>query len=365
MAVPGFSGSDGGISKIISSITKDELSYSILSSKYSIPLDVSYFINNVCNLRCKHCYVAYEENKNILSVEEWEKPFDELISMGALTFGNVGKEPTLNWNETRELLRYFEEKRKLIPRLRFGLVTNGTLLDRVKIEDLERIQPDYIDISLDGTNDAHDYIRGAGNYERTINNLKVMSQYESISKVFIIFTIMKSNISAISDVVDTAYHVGIRNILFSPYVTLDKTDELYLPDEVITEVIRKFISGKIIDFSHYNELNLYIKNDFTTTYGIMEKLAHKDIINKDNLFIDEYGVIFSKYTLNGNNVYFNYLPWDTSFVQAIRISHDGYVSNCLDMFYNNYPERAIGNIREKGINEILENANMHTVELAI
>ena len=354
MAVPGFSGSDGGIGKIISSISEDELSYSLLSNKYLIPLDVSYFINNVCNLRCKHCYVAYEENKNALSVGEWKRVFDELISMGALTFGNVGKEPTLTWKETKELLYYFKEKRQIIPKLRFGFVTNGTLLNSTKIEELEKIQPDYIDISLDGTKGVHDYIRGEGNYYRIMNNLKILSQYTSISRVFIIFTIMKSNIFSIADTVDTIYNIGIRNVLFSPYVTLDKTDELYLPDKVIIEEIEKLISGKLIDFNRYNGLNLYIKNDYTTTFGLMEKLAHGGIIDKHNLFIDDYGVIFNKYTFNANDIYFNYLSWDTSFVQAIRISHDGYVSNCFDMFFSEYPERAIGNIREKSIREILQ-----------
>jgi len=354
MAVPGFSGSDGGIGKIISSISEDELSYSLLSNKHLIPLDVSYFINNVCNLRCKHCYVAYEENKGTLSVGEWKRVFDELISMGALTFGDVGKEPTLTWKETKELLYYFKAKRRFIPKLRFGFVTNGTLLERSKIEDLEKIQPDYIDISLDGTKGAHDYIRGEGNYYRIMNNLKILSQYKSISKVFIIFTIMKTNLFSIADAIDTIYHIGIRNVLFSPYVTLDKTDELYLPDKVIVEEIEKLISGKLIDFSRYNGLNLYIKNDYTTTFGLMEKLAHRGIIDKHNLFIDDYGVIFNKYTFNANDVYFNYLPWDTSYVQAIRISHDGYVSNCFDMFFSDYPERAIGNVREKSIMEILQ-----------
>jgi hypothetical protein len=56
MAVPGFSGSDGGIGKIISSVFKNELSYNILSNKYPIPLDVSYFINNVCMRKTKMLY---------------------------------------------------------------------------------------------------------------------------------------------------------------------------------------------------------------------------------------------------------------------------------------------------------------------
>ena len=349
----GLSGSNGGITANQKRICSSDLQYEIFTQKYAYPMEVSYFVNNVCNIRCKHCYVAYEVNKNALSIEEWKRVFDELISIGALTFGNVGMEPTLTWNETRELLYYFMGKRQFIPKLRFGFVTNGTLLDGAKIEDLERIQPDYIDVSLDGTKDVNDYIRGSGSYERTMNSLKVMARYKTIEKVFISFTTNRLNISTIGGLVDALYNSGVKKILISPYVTRDKTDGFYLLDEGIIKWVEKLLAGNVIDFSKYQGLNIYIKNDYTTTFNLMEKLAHRGIIDKYNLFVDDYGVIFNKYTFNGNNVYFNYLPWDDFLVRAIRISHDGYVSNCFDMFFTEYPERAIGNVRTNSIRDIL------------
>lgn len=353
MAV-GFSGSNSGITANQKRISSTSLQYDIFIQKYPYSMEVSYFVNNVCNLQCKHCYVAYEENKNALSVEEWKSTFDELISIGALTFGNVGKEPVLAWNETRELLLYFKEKRQSIPKLRFGFVTNATLIDRSIIEELERIQPDYIDISIDGTRDAHDYIRGDGNYDRTMKNLKLMSEYAVIEKVFISFTANKFNIATIGGVIDSLYNMGVKKMLVSPYITRDKLDSLYLPDEGIIKWVEKLLAGNVIDFSKYQGLNIYIKNDYSTTLNLMEKLVTRGIIDKNNLLVDDYGVIFNKYTFNENDLYFNYLPWDDFFVRAIRISHDGYVSNCFDMFFSEYPERAIGNVREKSIREILQ-----------
>ena len=350
----GFSGSNGGITANPKKILLSNLRYDIFTQKYPYPMEVSYFINNICNLRCKHCYVAYEEEKDSLSVEEWKEVFDELISMGALTFGNVGKEPTLTWNETRELLYYFNEKREFIPNLRFGFVTNGVLLDRSRIEDLKKIQPDYIDISLDGTRDVHDYIRGLGSYDSTIRNLDTMSQYSMIRNVFISFTANRINLPVFNSLIENLYNLGIRNILVSPYVTLDKSDELYLPDEKIIGWTEDLLKGSVIDFRKYEALNIYVKNDYTTTLNLMEKLARKGIIDRDNLLVDDYGTIFNRYTLNGNDIYFNYLPWDDYLTRAIRISHDGYVSNCYDMFFAQYPQRAIGNVRKNSITEILE-----------
>jgi hypothetical protein len=147
--------------------------------------------------------------------------------------------------------------------------------------------------------------------------------------------------------------MGSRNLLISPYVTLNKNDMLHISDGKIIAVINRLLQGELIDLFAYEDLNIYIKNDYTTTRALMEKMAAIGIIRKDELLIDDYGVIFNKYEFGSNTVYFNYMPYDTSLKTAIRISHDGYVSNCLDMFYEDYPARAVGNIRNKCIREML------------
>ncbi len=358
MAVPGLSGSAGGVSSNFQPLSKEDLNITSIKEKFNYPYDVSYFINNTCNLKCKHCYVAYKNDKNALNLSEWESVFDQLINMGALTFGNVGKEPTLNWASTKHLLKYFKEKRDLIPKIRYGLVTNGTLLDKLKIADMANNFPNYIDISLDGDENTHDYIRGKGAFAKLINNLKMISKTPLISKVFIIYTLNKATINAISEVMKTITNVGIKNILFSPYVTV-KSDVLYLPDNYICSFFQQVMEGEIIDYDKYNNLTIYLKNDYSTTLGIMNDLVKTKIIDLENLFIDDYGVIFNKYNLgNENTVLFNYVPFENSYKQTLRISHDGYVGNCYDMFFENYPERTIGNVREKNIAEILEDSRV-------
>lgn len=361
----GISGSNGGITKNYKSFFWSNLQDKEFDFESNTPLEVSYFINNTCNLKCRHCYVGYTKFTDSLSLQEWDIIFDELISSGAKTFGNVGKEPLLNWAKTKGLLEHLKYKKAENPDLRFGFVTNGILMDKMKIVELDKIMPDYIDISLDGNEEVHDWIRGEGTYDALMSNLQILSKYQLKDKVFISFTLNRVNASCIGDVIRSIYRLGIKNILISPYVTLDKNDELYISDDEIITTIQKLLKGELIDFSEYEGLNIYVKNDFTTTRPLMEKMADLNIIKKNELMIDDYGVIFDKYKFDGNFVYFNYMFFDTSLKTAIRISHDGYVSNCLDMFYDNYPERAIGNIREKGINEIFGNANIHSATFAI
>lgn len=186
MAAPGFSGSNGGIGTSHTHLLKNELNQKAIVGKNLFPMDVSYFVNNICNLRCKHCYVAYDRINNNLNFSEWTNVFDQLINLGALTFGNVGKEPTLNWDLTKKLLLYFKAKKEEMPKLRYGIVTNGTLLDANKIAELENCFPNYIDISLDGDKKTHDNIRGYGSYDLVMKNFDIIANKKLIEKIFII-----------------------------------------------------------------------------------------------------------------------------------------------------------------------------------
>jgi MoaA/NifB/PqqE/SkfB family radical SAM enzyme len=213
MAV-GFSGSNGGINKGDSFLEKDLLKR---------PIEVSYFVNNICNLKCKHCYVGYNEKDNELSVDEWKKVFDELIEIGALTFGNVGKEPLLSSEKTLKLLKYFVKKREESPKLRFGFVTNGTLLNNKIARELEEIFPDYIDVSLDGDENSHNYIRSKGNFEKTFENLKNLPK-KLKEKVFISFTLMKTNKDSFGKMTKELDIIGFKKILISPYIKTPNSD---------------------------------------------------------------------------------------------------------------------------------------------
>jgi len=317
------------------------------------PVEVSYFVNNVCNLRCRHCYVGYARQDNPLTIDQWKGLFDALIGAGARTFGNVGKEPLLSWRETERLLMYFCTRRRQLPELRFGLVTNGTMLDDVLARELARIEPNYIDISLDGDERAHDSIRGHGAFARVVSNLAVAVKAGLSSRIFISCTLTSANADSVGGLAKVVYDLGIRNLLISPYVSLAENDPLRLPNDALRRWAQSLLDGKVVDYNHCSGMNVYFKSEFASTRPVMRALVEDHIIDLDRLLIDRYGVVFCKYEIGGNTVFFNYQERDDFPSRAIRISHDGYVSNCLSMFYADYPCRAIGNVRHRGILDIL------------
>lgn len=343
----GLSGSNGGIGE---AQEDTDLSVDLLNR----PLEVSYFINNSCNLRCRHCYVGYEKQGEGLSLKEWESLFDQLIRMGALTFGNVGKEPLLSPQKTLGLLRYLRKRRDEYPMLRFGFVTNGTLFNGLVVEELGRILPNYIDVSLDGTEREHDYIRGEGNFRRTTENLRVLP--ESLKeKVFISFTLMSHNQDSFKRLVEKMSKLGLKKFLISPYIaTPSSNGELAAPNERIVDFYQRIVDGNEVDFGRLRGLEILLKVDYDSQKPLMDALVERGTIDVKRLFIDNYGVIFNQYPQpNNSKVVINYIPFSDTLSRAIRISHDGYVGGCLEMFHKDYPTRTRGNLRERELSELI------------
>ena len=348
----GLSGSNGGID-----VDARPMCHSALvehdSGTTGTPAEVSYFVNNVCNLRCRHCYVGYNERFGALTLNDWKDVFSGLIEAGAHTFGNVGKEPLLAWPTTLGLLEYFREQRRTRPYLRCGLVTNLTLLDDTRAKELAAVAPDYVDVSLDGNETIHDLIRGEGTFATTMGNLAKLVELGVGDHVFISFTLNSENVGTLPALAEALCDLGIRRLLISPYVSLDSRDPLLLLESTATGWVKSVLAGQVIDFTRCKDMRLYFKNDFGTTQHVMESWVRAGIIQLDDLQIDRYGVVFCKYEVDGSMMYFNYqvrndFPW-----RAIRISHDGYVSSCLDMFYEDYRSRTMGNVNDLPVLQIL------------
>ena len=139
------------------------------SSIFKKFVGISYFIQsqhcngsadiiNVCNLHCSHCYwwLNRKEDNQDLSVEDWRATIRKTFKKQNL-FLSSWREPTMR----PEIIDVFCEE---MPR-RICVVTNGYF-------PLKRIKNLYFYwISLDGTEKAHDAIRGKGSYVKTKNNI--------------------------------------------------------------------------------------------------------------------------------------------------------------------------------------------------
>lgn len=133
---------------------------------------VQFHITNRCNLKCKHCYEG-----NFFNVEEWEiKNFKSAIEKlwncfkkwgvkGEISL--IGGEPTLH-PQFYDMVNYLSSRGDVT---NIAVLTNGVLLDSRFIESMQKNNC-FVQISLDGVSaKKHDFIRGEGSYDKTINNI--------------------------------------------------------------------------------------------------------------------------------------------------------------------------------------------------
>ena len=199
------------------------------------PLYGSADIINVCNLHCEHCYwwLNRKENEE-LTVEQWQKVIDEKFKKNhVFIITLVGGEPTLRPDVIELFVKQFPK--------RVSIVSNGTL-------PLKRIENLYFYwISIDGTKEIHDKIRGDNAWERTRKNVLdyVNNNGEKAWKdIWITMTINSLNHKTVKQVADEWYDYS-NKIGFQFHTPFMKNDPLWLPfGEERTKLVDDIIAMK-------------------------------------------------------------------------------------------------------------------------
>lgn len=171
-------------------------------------LIMQWHITKRCNKRCSHCYQGdYNgEEFTINRLKEVVPKYLELLHeyniMNNLnTKGQInitGGEPFIR-EDIWELLDLFKEYNKFFD---FGVLTNGSLLNEDVVRRLKLYNPRIVQVSLDGSKETHDRIRGGNSYNEVIKSLKLLKKYNIYSLVS--FTANNKNYKEFSKVVSIA-----------------------------------------------------------------------------------------------------------------------------------------------------------------
>ncbi len=175
-----------------------------------IPLNSSLIINDTCNLKCRHCVVS-NLGYRTQTFEEVIKDISRLYEAGSRMLVITGGEPML-WGESPHGLNDVIGYARRRGFFRVVVCTNGTL-------PLES-DADYLWVSLDGSFDEHNSIRG-DIHESVVANIAA-SRHEHI---YINFTISKINYagfdSSAASILKLKNVRGILFHLFTPYIGAD------------------------------------------------------------------------------------------------------------------------------------------------
>ena len=224
---------------------------------------LQWHITHRCNLRCTHCYQddysAFGSRDELLNVLE---QFDELLnSCHARGHINItGGEPLMH-PDLFFLLK--EIKRR---GMTFGLLTNGTVIDRRVAKRLGCYHPSFVQVSLDGCRQAHDAIRGTGSFDRAVAGLTALREQGIITMVS--FTVQRENIGELKKLSRVCGEIGVDKLWFDRVVIPADEDESRLTldpaeyDRVLREAARLNRRGKIscdraLQFLYAKEKQIY------------------------------------------------------------------------------------------------------------
>jgi MoaA/NifB/PqqE/SkfB family radical SAM enzyme len=138
-----------------------------------VPFQVTLSVTNRCNKTCAYCSIpnlAVPE----MGTDEWRTIMNRLREAGTRRVLFFGGEPLLR----EDILELVTHARSL--GLRAGMTTNGSLVPQRA--DVIR-QLDSLAVSLDGSPDSHDRIRGKGSHEQALRAVEVAMEYRVPVKV--------------------------------------------------------------------------------------------------------------------------------------------------------------------------------------
>jgi len=218
--------------------------------KPPMPLVITYSVTNLCQSRCKTCYIwkLWKHNpklsKDELTLAEIEKIFK---SMGHTYFFNIsGGEPYLR----KDLPQIIDLACKYLTPGVIHIPTNGLAPELIekKTKEILKIMkknktkiPLTIKPSLDAVGKKHDKIRGVkGNFERVMETIKRLNKLKEQNKnlhVGVGTIISNFNVDDIQEIVDFAHKLDMDSYISE---IAEQRTELFTMDKDITPSVQKY-----------------------------------------------------------------------------------------------------------------------------
>ena len=187
---------------------------------------LQWHLSEVCNLKCLHCY---QENHKPIAL-----PYDDLLKIldqyrellkNLKVFGHInltGCEPLCS----PYFYNILDEFKKDACLYSFSILTNGTLITDEVAKKIASYNPEYVQVSLEGSKKTNDYIRGKDVYKRVGKAVDYLEKYNIFTSIS--FTATKLNYKEFPKVVKFAEKHKVDNVWSDRYIPLGKDNKNFL-----------------------------------------------------------------------------------------------------------------------------------------
>lgn len=191
---------------------------------------LQFHITGRCNLSCKHCYRT-EGNVETLSLDDIVKvveQFKDLIAEYNHQYnikrkGHInitGGEPFFRL-DIKEFLQYLGENKDFFT---FGILSNGSFINDEIIKLLKSAEVSFVQLSLDGDKEMHDFLRAQGDYNRVLKTAEYLEN--NGVRTYISFTANKSNYQFLPQVAKECRKRKITKLWSDRLVPIGNGEEL-------------------------------------------------------------------------------------------------------------------------------------------
>ena len=271
-------------------------------------------LNNLCNLKCRMCNPMDSTSWNDWDqVEEFYKKEDNYLVEKVVTL-NLKKKPFLDsfvdtdnwWASFEKLLPYFRRVEfaggeplmdpthyRILDMLKshghqieIKYATNGTTLGISKGRTVHDYWPHFksvaVNVSIDGLDAVYEYIRGNGDWNEVVQNIKVIQEIPNISRVVGAVAVQVSNVLTLDKMVESFLDkLGIvfyTNMVNYPNVLSVQV----LPPNLKELAIERLeaVKLKVPDFKYVKENPILLGITLTQINGVINYINATDQSDK-------------------------------------------------------------------------------------
>lgn len=284
-------------------------------------MNITIDVTSKCNLHCKHCRL--NEIENDMSLEDIKKVFKKLKPFKPRGVFISGGEPLTR----KDIVDIVKESKKLAPVT--ILNTNSLLLTEERLKELIDAGLNYIQVSLDGIEDDHNYIRGEGTYKKTLEKMRLINKYSDQINLHISSVISKVNLDKMEEFVHQIIDVEKIKVQILGFKRFVPSNVLKSTSALGKDGLKKMYDNLIYLQEKYKDLDVTIVAD----------MPIKNVYQKDRV-----KEIMEKYNLECAGC--------SAGVNGISIRNDGTVTPCTLLYIS------CGNILTDSLNDILNNEKM-------
>lgn len=182
------------------------------------PVQGEIIFTGACAYSCQHCIYPpdFAAANRSLEPEVWARLFKSMYQeLGIQTFVYGGRSVSTPGIETLKALR------RSVPNAFIGMIDNAVSFMPFRNEVVD-LHLDWIDISVDGDQRAHDLQRGkSGAYQETMVGLEWLVQNRAAPKINVLTCLTSLNIESVLPMIKSLSNRGLPNYFITPVAFLE------------------------------------------------------------------------------------------------------------------------------------------------